>query len=143
MVCRTGQDGFAGPTTTSGDDICLERIEVEQANPQLFYYLGRARHLSGDREAAVWPATRFMWQRYPHMSQRQELAPMDETYLLERAFTLDSLSRYGEAEWLFGEARRLDPKSQALQRDYEAHLVNWKQSRTSGAPEPVAPEPPA
>jgi hypothetical protein len=41
---------------------------------------------------------------------------------MELAFTLDSLSRYAEAEWLFWEARQLDLKSRARQRYYEAHL---------------------
>ena len=127
------------PATTAA----LNGLKVEQADPQLFYYLGRARHLSGDREAAG-PARNSLYvAALSAYESARQLAPMDETYLLELAFTLDSLSRYGEAEWLFGEARKLDPKSQALQRYYEAHLENWKQSRTSGAPEPVAPEPPA
>lgn len=60
----------------------LNKLNFEQPNPQFFFYLGRARYLSGDREPAG-PARR--------------LAPMDETYL-QLAFTLDSLSRYGEAE---------------------------------------------
>jgi O-antigen ligase len=121
----------------------LNGLKLEQANPQLFYYLGRARHLSGDREPAGPARDSFYASALPAYESARRLAPMDETYLLELAFTLDSLSRYQEAEWLFGKARTLDPKSQALQRYYETHLENWKQNRTSGAPEPVAQEPPA
>jgi hypothetical protein len=121
----------------------LKGLNVEQANPQLFYYLGRARYLSGDRQPAGPARDSFYAAALPAYESARRLAPMDETYLLELAFTLDSLSRYREAEWLFGEARGFDPKSQALQRYYEAHLENWKRGRTSGATEPVAPEPPA
>jgi tetratricopeptide (TPR) repeat protein len=118
-------------------------LNFEQANPELFYYLGRARHLSGDREPAGPARNSSYAAALSAYEAAHGLAPMDETYLLELAFTLDSLSRYGEAEWLFGEARALDPNSEALQRSYEAHLQSWNQNRTSGETEPVAPEPPA
>jgi tetratricopeptide (TPR) repeat protein len=121
----------------------LQGLKREQHNPQLFYYLGRARYLAGDRQAAGPARDSFYMAALPAFESAKRLAPMDETYGLELAFTLDSLARYDEAEWLFGEARLLDPKSDAVRRYYEAHLARWKGIDTTRPPDPAAAEPPA
>ena len=121
----------------------LTGLKNEQRNPQLFYYLGRALYQSGEGQPAGTARESFYAAALPAYESAHRLAPLDETYLLELAFTLDSLSRYAEAEWLFGEARQLDPKSGARQHYYEAHLEKWRGKAEPNAAEPVAPEPPA
>ncbi len=121
----------------------LSGLATEQHNPQLFYYLGRARYLSGEGQPDAAARDSFYLAALPAYEAAHQLAPLDETYLLELAFTLDSLSRYAEAEWPFEEARKLDPKSLARQRYYEAHLEQWRGKVKPDAAEPVAPEPPA
>jgi hypothetical protein len=56
---------------------------------------------------------------------------LDETYWLELAFTLDSLERFPEAEWMHYEARQLDPRSRAVRQYYEAHLNQWRGGKAS------------
>lgn len=121
----------------------LKGLTTERHNPQLFYYLGRAHYLSGESQPAGPARDSFYAAALPAYEAARQLAPMDETYPLELAFTLDSLNRYAEAEWLFGEARELDPRSQARERYYEAHLEQWRGKAKPEATEPVAPEPPA
>jgi O-antigen ligase len=101
-------------------------LEVERLNPQLYYYLGRARSLAGDQQATEAARASFYRAALPAYESARALAPLDETYWLELAFTYDSLGRFEEGEWMFHEARQLDPRSQAVRRYYEAHLERWK-----------------
>jgi hypothetical protein len=51
---------------------------------------------------------------------------LDKTFPLELAGTYDTLGRFPEAEWMYSEARALDPKATSTQEAYEAHLKLWK-----------------
>jgi tetratricopeptide (TPR) repeat protein len=123
--------------------MALKGVSAEKGNPQLYYYLGRAYYLSGERQSTAAASASFYQAAIPAYEEAQRLAPMDDSYPLELAFTLDSLSRFAEAEWLFYDARKLDPKSNAVRRYYEAHLQRWSGLKLPTTEEPVAPEPPA
>jgi len=58
----------------------------------------------------------------------RKLAPLNETYMLELAFTCDGLEGFPEAEWMYQEAQACDLKSVASQQHYELHLQKWKLS---------------
>jgi len=100
-------------------------IENEKQNPNLFYYLGRARLLAGDQSD---PAARASFYRAALLpfEEARKLAPLDETYPLELAFTYDGLARFSEAEWMYGEALALDPNSTSVKQYYQAHLERWQ-----------------
>ncbi len=117
-------------------------IELEHLNPQLFYYLGRSRFLAGDLQTTQGARDSFYGAALPAYESARALAPLDETYWLELAFTFDSLRRFAEAEWMFDEARRLDPRSEAIRQYYQAHLEQWKGEDRSLKTDPAPAEPP-
>lgn len=117
----------------SAIDFALKGIKYEKQNPLLFYYLGRARVLGGDIQRNPEAAASFYQAALPAYAKARELAPLDRTYTLELALTYDSLKRFAEAEWLFGEARALDPRSTSLKGYYQAHLDRWKGIEPPGA----------
>jgi O-antigen ligase len=100
-------------------------IEHEKENPNLFYYLGRARVLAGDQSDSATRAS-FYRAALPPYQEARKLAPLDETYALELAFTYDGLGRFSEAEWMYGEALALDPNSTSVRQYYQAHLKRWE-----------------
>jgi cytochrome c-type biogenesis protein CcmH/NrfG len=61
---------------------------------------------------------------------------------LELGLTYDALGRFDEAEWMFDEARRLDPKSKAISQYYQAHLEHWQGAGGAAKADPTPPEPP-
>jgi O-antigen ligase len=105
----------------------LQGLEREQKNPNLFYYLGRARVFQGDLHDG--PArTSFYLAALDAFASARTLAPRDETFALEIAFTYDRLGRFAEAEWIFGEAFALDPNSRLMRAYYNEHLERWRGS---------------
>jgi O-antigen ligase len=110
----------------------------ETQNPQLYYLLGKGRALAAEHQSDPIARDSFYLAALPAYAKARELAPLDETYALELAFTYDALQRYPEAEWMYQEARAFDPKSQSVRRYYEAHLERWKSVGTS----PAVPKPP-
>ena len=119
----------------------LHGLEFERNNPQLYFYLGRARVLTGERQTDATARASFYLAALPAYESARALAPLDETYWLELAFTFDSLKRFPEAEWMFYQARRLDPRSQAIRHYYEGHLNSWKSEKPSPEREMPPPEP--
>jgi O-antigen ligase len=101
-------------------------LEVETQNPQLHYYLGRARFLAGEQQRNALARASFNVAALSPYESARQLAPLDETYPLELGLTYDSLNRFAEAEWMFDEARQLDPKSEAIRQYYEGHLERWR-----------------
>jgi O-antigen ligase len=100
-------------------------LEYEKENPNLFYYLGRARALAGSMQAAGEAQDSFYEAALPAFERARDLVPLDETYWLELAFAYDALKRFQEAEWMYDEARFLDPRSTSVAGYYEAHLKSW------------------
>jgi len=117
-------------------------LEVEKQNPQLYYYLGRSRFLAGERQRDERARASFYLAALPAYDAARRLAPLDETYPLELALTYDSLERFAEAEWMFDETRRLDPKSEPIRQYYQAHLEQWRGQGNAIKTEPAPVEPP-
>jgi O-antigen ligase len=120
---------------TSSIFFAWKGLATEQSNPNLYFYLGRARMLQA--ELMLEPRARASFYRAAAtaLAAARSLAPRDETLALELGFAYDALGRFGEAEWMYEEALALDPKSLHVQKYYEAHLERW---RKAGAPEPGA-----
>lgn len=111
----------------------LRGLSHEQKNPDLYSYLGRARLAQGYRIKDR-PAEQSFYQSALDAFWRgRALVPRDENFPLELGYTYDALDRYPEAEWMFAEARALDPRSIMIQDAYKAHLERWK---TGGGPGP-------
>ena len=113
----------------------LQGLKYEQRNPDLYNYLGRARLAQGykmsnpvARESLYQAALDAFWRG-------RILAPREENFALDLAYTYDALNRYSEAEWMFDQARALDPRSTSVQESYEAHLDRWRKAST---PPPAA-----
>jgi tetratricopeptide (TPR) repeat protein len=118
----------------------LKALDHEKENPALYYYLGRARFQAGDRQTEPEARASFYRAALSAYGEALKLAPLDETYMLELAFTYDALQRFPEAEWMYYEALAFDPKSASARRYYEVHLERWRNGGIS--PEPVAAEVP-
>jgi O-antigen ligase len=120
----------------------LKALGYEQEDPQLHNYLGKARMMAGERQSDPVARASFYRAALPAFAKARELAPLDETYAIELAFTYDALQRFSEAEWMYGEALAFDPKSAALRHYYEAHLEQWKRGSASSLQEAPPGEPP-
>jgi O-antigen ligase len=114
------------PTTSAS--FAIRALATEQKNPNIYYYLGRAGMLEGN--AAADPEKRvFLFQvAIRAFEQGWGLARQDDTFAMELAALYDALGRFPEAEWMYDEAIRLDPKSAPIREDYQAHLKKWRQS---------------
>jgi O-antigen ligase len=121
----------------------LAGVRFEQRNPQLFCFLGRSYQLSGERPEAAGERTSLLEAAIPAYQKATQLAPSDDSYLMELAYTLDSLNRFAEAEPVLDRALELDPKADAVRHYYELHLQRWKGTGQPKLEEPVPPEPPA
>lgn len=121
----------------------VKALQFEKRSPEPFYYLARARYLSGDREPPGPTRSSFYAAAVADYEAARQIDPSDETYAIELAFTFDALERFSEGEWLFDEARRLDPRSGALQRYYEDHLRSWSGNGNARPGLPPQPQPPA
>ncbi len=115
----------------SATPFALEALKYDHKNPLPYYYLGRARVLGGDYQRDDKARISFYEAALPAFGRARELAPLDKTYALELAFTFDALKRFPEAEWLYYEAHRLDPRSTSTAEYYRAHLVQWKGVETA------------
>jgi len=107
-----------------------EGLKHEKEDPNLFYYLGRAKTLAGDAQANPEAKRSFYEAALGAFEMARKLVPLDEVYVLELAFTYDALTRFEEAEWMYNEALGLDPKSTSAKLYYTTHLDRW---RASGA----------
>ena len=116
-------------------------LAFEKENPQLYYYLGRSRFLTGEREVDPRARASFSLAALPAYETARQLSPLDETYPLELALTYDSLGRFPEAEWMFDKAHELDPNSDALQHYYEGHIEQWRRHGTAAETRPAPVEP--
>lgn len=104
-------------------------LEYDQQNPYLFSYLARARRFAGDTSSIPSVRASFYRSALDALEHARSLAPRDETFLTETAATLDAFGRFGEAEWMFGQAFALDPRSRLLRDQYDRHLDQWQHFR--------------
>lgn len=117
----------------------LQGLEVENKNPNLYEYLGRARLSHAEAMANPQAARSFYRDALEPFQAALALAPNDETFVLDVGFALDGQDRFAEADPFFRRALQLDPNSRYVRKFYEAHLDRWRQEGSK----PQAPKPPA
>jgi len=103
----------------------LEGVAHEKENPNLYYYLGLARLFRGDMSSDLQARQSYYLTGLQALNQAHRLAPRDEVFILQLAFTYDALGRFAEAEWMYDEAMGLDPKSKSIRNHYQAHIQRW------------------
>ncbi len=124
----------------------LRGLAYEKENPNLYFYLARARMMQGGAMAHPLASRSFYRAARQAAAAGLALAPRDETFLLQLAFADDALGWFAEGEWRYEQARRLDPRSTSIQHYYDAHLERWCKSgapvKPKGKPAPTTPLPP-
>jgi O-antigen ligase len=111
---------------TASASFAVRALVTEQKNPNIYYYLGRAGMLEGNTAAD--PAKRASLFQVATVAFEKgwALARQDDTFPIELAAIYDALERFPEAEWMYDEANRLDPKSIRNRERYQAHLEKWR-----------------
>jgi O-antigen ligase len=106
----------------------LRGLETEHSNPNLYDYLGGAQIERGDARSKPEERGWFYRRALEPFENGRRLAPRDEGFALELGYAYDALGRFTEAEWMYNEALRLDPKSISTKGYYEKHLQRWRES---------------
>ena len=106
----------------------LRGIETEQNNPDLYDYLGSAQIERGDARSKPEERAWFYRRALGPFENGRRLAPLDEGFALQLGCAYDALGRFTEAEWMYNEALRLDPKSISTKGYYEKHLQRWREA---------------
>jgi O-antigen ligase len=109
-------------------------LSFEKQNPDLYDYLGHSRTDLADTVTDKKKQETLYLAALKDFERGWALAPLDETFPLELGFTYDELQRFPEAEWMFCEARALDPKSTSLQEYYKGHLTRWSGRKLEETP---------
>jgi O-antigen ligase len=113
----------------------LRGLETEKQNPFLYHYLASAKLTRCDSLPNAGERASCYEDPLAALIKARNLAPADRTFLVPLAATYDALDRFAEAEWIFYEARRWDPKSIYLTEIYKYHLVRWRESQSATASE--------
>ena len=101
-------------------------LATEQKNPNLYHYLGSAEATRCDSIADLHARMTCYEKAIAAFEKARTLAPQDQTFLLPLASTYDTMGRFAEAEWMWEEALRLDPRSTSLNEVYQGHLGRWQ-----------------
>jgi len=101
-------------------------LTTEKQNPNLYQYLASAQFTHCD--ATSDPQNRVQCYQAPldALEKARVLAPEDRAILVQLALAYDAVGRYAEAEWVFYEARKWDPRSIYLNELYKFHLSQWR-----------------
>jgi len=101
-------------------------LTTEKQNPNLYQYLASAQFTHCD--AISDPQNRVQCYQAPldALEKARALAPEDRAILVQLALAYDAVGRYPEAEWVFYEARKWDPRSIYLNEVYKFHLSQWR-----------------
>ena len=114
----------------------MQATARDDQNPETFFYLGESRVRCAEEIANPAASASFSRAALEPLQRAWALAPNDETFMIALGRIYDSLGRFPEAEWMFGQARAWDPISAVVQKSYAAHLALW---RGAGATEEPGP----
>ncbi len=103
-------------------------LALDRTNPETWFYLGESRVRRAENQRSAAARASFENAALAPFQHAHALAPNDETFLIALGRVYDSLGRYPEADWMFGEALAWDPRSEVTQKSYAAHLDFWKRS---------------
>lgn len=128
---RDGRSGLALHYATKG-------LARDPANPDL--HLHRAGAFLQYVEGAETPEAKasYLDAAIESLRRAHDIAPLEQSYALELATSLDQAKRFDEAESLFREIVRLDPKSDSVRRAYEGHRKLLQSEAGGAGPEPGA-----
>ncbi|MEP6808698.1 MAG: O-antigen ligase family protein [Chthoniobacterales bacterium] len=115
MAVRDHQPGLALLFARKG-------LDYDPANPDLYHHLASAQMQFGDGAGAPEAAASFQRAAIAALEHARAIAPRELIYGLELAGALDSAGRFDEAEKVFQDLIRLDPKSDSLARYHQGHL---------------------
>ena len=101
-------------------------LKYERNNPNLYQYLGSARIEQAQRMSEPAARNSFYVAALEPFERASTLAPRDKTFVQARGYIYDALGRFEEAEWMYGRALALDPRSTSTRRLYEMHLEQWR-----------------
>jgi hypothetical protein len=101
-------------------------LETERKNPNLYDYIGRAQLMRADARTKPDEKPWFYQRALTAFEDGRKLAPLDEDFSLQLGYTYDKLGRFTEAEWMYYNALRLDPRSIWAKHFYQAHLDLWR-----------------
>ena len=110
---------------TKAISFAKEALLHERQNPTIYFYLGRASIARAYEKGRTEAPTSFFEEALAAFGEGHRLAPLDETYPVDLAFTYDAMGRFAEAEWMYGVARSRDPRSLTISQLYRAHLESW------------------
>ena len=116
-------------------DYALKGLATDHHNPYLYRYLSRARIEQGNQASDDGRASALFQSALAPAEKARELAPRDVNFTVEIALINDALGRFSQAEADFKRALQLDPKSYALQEEYETHRKRWKEHEAEHPPE--------
>jgi O-antigen ligase len=105
-----------------------EALKWEHRNPNIFSCLGRAQRALGNVKDQAKERLPYYQRALAVFNKARLLAPLEVGYPLDMAFTYDQMNRFAEAEWMYGIARSLDPRSISISQMYQSHLEAWKTS---------------
>ncbi|HJT82275.1 MAG TPA: O-antigen ligase family protein [Chthoniobacterales bacterium] len=116
-------------------DYALKGLATDHQNPNLYYYLARARIAEGNQATDEARSTALFQSAMVAVEKARDLAPRDVYFTVEIALINDALGRFSQAESAFQKAMQLDPKSIRLKEDYETHRKEWRESEAEYAPD--------
>lgn len=109
----------------------VRALATEQKNPNIYYYLGRAGMLEGNEASDPERRAFFFQVAMVAFEKGWALVPRDDIFPVELATLYDALERFPEAEWMYDEAIRMDPKYVPTRERYQAHLQKWQKAGVS------------
>ena len=110
-------------------------LKTEQRNPYLYQYLASAELTQCDSISDLQEQRSCYEDALQALEKARALAPQDRNFLVPLALTYDGVARFAEAEWIFYEARRWDPRSIYLDEIYRYHLYRWRTAQLTQSTE--------
>jgi hypothetical protein len=104
----------------------LRGLTTEKWNPNLYRYLASAQFTLCDRISDPTARTQCYEEPVTALEKARAVAPEDGVILVQLASAYDAVGRYPEAEWVYYDARKWDPRSIYLDELYRFHLSQWR-----------------